>query len=39
VNAPLDFELQRLDYSHPYLRERGFTEETVKMFGLASAGS
>jgi DNA primase len=34
VNAPLDFELQRLDYDHPYLRERGFTEETVKAFGL-----
>jgi len=34
VNAPLDFELQRLDYSHPYLRERGFTEETIKTFGL-----
>ena len=34
VNAPLDFELQRLDYSHPYLWERGFTEETIKMFGL-----
>jgi DNA primase len=34
VNAPLDFELQRLDYSHPYLRERGFTEETIKAFGL-----
>jgi hypothetical protein len=34
VNAPLDFALQRLDYSHPSLRERGFTEETVKAFGL-----
>ena len=34
VNAPLDFELQRLDYDHPYLRERGFTDETSKMFGL-----
>jgi DNA primase len=34
VNAPLDFELHRLDYSHPYLRERGFTEETIKTFGL-----
>jgi DNA primase len=38
VNAPLDFELQRLDYSHPYLRERGFTEETVKAFGLGYCG-
>ena len=34
VNAPLDFELQRLEYDHPYLRERGFTEETIKTFGL-----
>jgi DNA primase len=34
VNAPLDFELQRLEYDHPYLRERGFTEETVRAFGL-----
>jgi DNA primase len=34
VNAPLDFELQRLEYDHPYLRERGFTEETIKAFGL-----
>jgi DNA primase len=34
VNAPLDFELQRLDYCHPYLRTRGFTEEIIKTFGL-----
>jgi DNA primase len=34
VNAPLDFELQRLDYDHPYLRERGFTDEIIKTFGL-----
>jgi DNA primase len=34
VNAPLDFELQRLEYDHPYLRERGFTEETIRTFGL-----
>jgi DNA primase len=34
VNAPLDFELQRLEHDHPYLRERGFTEETIKTFGL-----
>jgi DNA primase len=34
VNAPLDFELQRLNYDHPYLRERGFTDETIKTFGL-----
>jgi DNA primase len=34
VNAPLDFELQRLEHDHPYLRERGFTNETIKTFGL-----
>jgi DNA primase len=34
VNAPLDFELQRLEYDHSYLRERGFTDETIKTFGL-----
>jgi DNA primase len=34
VNAPLDFALQRLEYDHPYLRERGFTDETIKTFGL-----
>jgi DNA primase len=34
VNAPLDFELQRLECDHPYLRERGFTLETIKTFGL-----
>jgi DNA primase len=34
VNAPLDFELQRLEQDHPYLRERGFTLETIKTFGL-----
>jgi DNA primase len=34
VNAPLDFELQRLEHDHPYLRERGFTDETIKTFGL-----
>jgi DNA primase len=34
VNAPLDFELQRLEHDHPYLRERGFTDETIKAFGL-----
>jgi DNA primase len=34
VNAPLDFELQRLEQDHPYLRGRGFTLETIKTFGL-----
>lgn len=34
VNAPLDFELQGLDASHPYLLSRGFTPETIQRFGL-----
>ncbi|MEM9754017.1 MAG: toprim domain-containing protein [Planctomycetota bacterium] len=34
ANAPLDFTLQHLDPSHPYLRERGFTEVTIEHFGL-----
>jgi DNA primase len=34
INEPLDFELKSLDTSHPYLSGRGFSEETVKTFGL-----
>lgn len=34
INPPLDFELKDLDYEHPYLRNRGFTPETVSHFGL-----
>lgn len=34
VNAPLDFELKALDAEHPYLKERGFTAETITHFGL-----
>jgi DNA primase len=34
VNAPLGFTLQGLDGNHPYLLERGFTTETIKLFGL-----
>src|SRR5438128_8456338 len=34
VNAPLDFELKTLDFAHPYLRVRGFTDETIRNFGL-----
>jgi DNA primase len=34
VNAPLDFELRGLDPKHPYLRERGFSDETILHFGL-----
>jgi DNA primase len=34
VNAPLDFELKALDFEHPYLKERGFTPETIAHFRL-----
>lgn len=34
VNAPLDFDLKTLDFNHPYLRTRGFTDETIQVFGL-----
>jgi DNA primase len=34
LNKPLTFNLQNIDYSHPYLKERGVTEETAKTFGL-----
>jgi len=34
VNAPLDFELKKLEPNHPYLDGRGFTKETVAHFGL-----
>jgi DNA primase len=34
VNPPIDFELKNLDSNHPYLKERGFTDETIRHFGL-----
>ena len=34
VNGQLDFELKSLDYDHPYLRSRGFSDAIVKAFGL-----
>lgn len=34
VNAPLDFELKTLNFDHPYLRTRGFSDKTIKSFGL-----
>jgi DNA primase len=33
-DARLDFELKTLDYAHPYLPRRGFTDETIQKFGL-----
>ena len=34
INAPLDFELREIDPHHPYLKERGFSDETIMHFGL-----
>jgi DNA primase len=34
INAPMDFELRTLDPDHPYLKERGFNDETIRHFGL-----
>jgi DNA primase len=34
VNAPLDFELKGLDRKHPYLLNRGFSQETIDHFDL-----
>ena len=33
VNAPLDFQL-KLEAEHSYLKERGFTKETIAHFGV-----
>lgn len=38
VNAPLDFELKHLDPTHPYLRKRVFTPETIAYFGVGFCG-
>jgi DNA primase len=34
INPPLDFELKGIEPDHPYLKEKGYTEETVKHFGI-----
>ncbi len=34
VNPKLDFELKGLDPEHPYLKERGLTDDTIRTFGL-----
>jgi DNA primase len=34
VNAPLQFTFRNLDATHPYLRERGLTDETIAQFGV-----
>jgi len=33
-NGALPFTLRGIDYTHPYLNERGITEETAKHFGV-----
>jgi DNA primase len=33
-NRPLTFNLQNIDCSHPYLKERGVSEETAQKFGM-----
>ena len=37
VNPPLGFELKELDFTHRYLRDRGFSEATIEHFGLGLA--
>jgi len=37
-NKVLRFALNKLDATHPYLRERGLTEETIATFGLGYCG-
>jgi DNA primase len=34
ANPPLSFTLQHIDPSHPYLKARGLTDETITTFGL-----
>ena len=33
-NKPLSFTLQKIDGGHPYVNERGLTEETARTFGV-----
>jgi DNA primase len=33
-NKPLSFTLQKIDHAHPYLHERGLTDEIVQTFGV-----
>jgi DNA primase len=34
VNKPLTFTLRDVDPTHPYLKQRGITEETARYFGV-----
>jgi DNA primase len=38
TNEPLKFTLQALDTEHPYLKDRGFTPETIQYFGVGHHG-
>ena len=38
ANRPLTFTLQKIDYVHPYLKQRGITEETARVFGVGVFG-
>ena len=33
-NKPLTFQLKSVDWSHPYLAERGISKETAELFGV-----
>lgn len=37
VNPPLTFQLKNLAPDHPYLKQRGLADETIKTFGLGYA--
>jgi DNA primase len=37
-NKPLSFGLTKLDPAHPYLKERGLSDETISLFGLGYCG-
>lgn len=36
TNQPLAFALRNIDHTHPYLTERGITEETARTFGVGT---
>ncbi len=38
ANKPLTFTLKSVDPGHPYLKERGITEETAQQFGVGFFG-
>jgi DNA primase len=34
TNKPLSFTLQKIDYAHPYVNERGLSDEIARTFGV-----